>query len=193
MKLNKKMIYNILFFGFIIFLFTPYGLGTRAKLTQGIAYVKSMIFSPSVKKIEDRIAVSSFETELIGIYENTTDINLKELKGKIIFINYWATWCPPCVAEMPSIQSLYSDYKDKIAFVFITSDDKIKVTKFYKKNNYNLPTYNLNSAIAPEISTQSLPTTFIIDKNGKIVLKDTGASNWNSSKVRQLLDNLIDE
>lgn len=193
MKLNKKMIYNILFFGFIIFLFIPYGLGTKAKLIQGITYVKTMIFPPSTKKIEDRITVSSFETKLTGISDNTIDINLKELKGKVIFINYWATWCPPCIAEMPSIQSLYNDYKDKIAFVFITSDDKIKITKFYKKNNYNLPTYNLISAIAPEISTQSLPTTFVIDKNGKIVLKDVGASNWNSAKFRQLLDNLMEE
>ncbi len=193
MKLTKKMIYNILFFGFIIFLFTPYGLSTRAKLTQGFTYVKSMLFSPKVTKVEDRIMISSLDTELTGIYDQTNDINLKELKGKVIFINYWATWCPPCVAEMPSIQSLYDDYKDKITFVFITSDDSVKVTNFYKKHKYNLPTYNLNSTIAPEISTRSLPTTFIIDKKGKLVLKETGAANWNSSKVRQMLDDLVAE
>lgn len=192
MKFNKKMLYNILFFGFIIFLFTPYGLSTRAKLTQGITYVKSMLFSPSVDKVEDRIIISSLDTELTGIY-GATNINLNELKDKIIFINYWATWCPLCIAEMPSIQSLYNDYKDKIAFVFITSDSKVKTSEFYIKNNYDLPTYNLTSNIAPEISTRSLPTTFIIDRNSKLVLKETGASNWNSSKVRIMLDNLIAE
>ena len=190
MKINKKMIYNIIFFGFIIFLFTPYGLSTKAKLVQGITYVKSMLFSPSSEKIADRKQISSLNTELTAIYD-ANNMNLNELKGNVIFINYWATWCPPCVAEMPSIQSLYNDYKDKIAFVFITSDDKDKTTKFYEKNNYKLPTYNLTSAIAPEISTRSLPTTFIIDKNGKLALKETGASNWNSAKVRQLLDDLI--
>lgn len=187
------MIYNILFFGFIIFLFTPYGLSTRAKLTQGITYVKSMLFSPLAEKMEDRIIISSLDTKLTGIYDQTNDINLKEFKGKVIFINYWATWCPPCVAEMPSIQSLYDDYKDKIAFVFITSDESIKVTNFYKKHHYNLPTYNLTSAIAPEISTRSLPTTFIIDKNGKLALKEIGTANWNSSKVRQMLNDLLKE
>ncbi len=192
MKITKKMIYNILFFAFIIFLFTPYGLSTRVKLTQGVTYVKSMLFSPSAKKVEDRILVTSFDTELTGIF-NAKNINLKELNGKVIFINYWATWCPPCVAEMPSVQSLYNAYKDKIAFVFITSDATVKVNTFYKKYNYNLPTYNLTSAIAPEISTRSLPTTFVIDKKGKLVLKETGAANWNSSKVRQMLDDLLKE
>ncbi|MCF6349563.1 MAG: TlpA family protein disulfide reductase [Flavobacteriaceae bacterium] len=192
MKFNKKTLYNILFYSFIIFLFTPYGKTTKAKLIQGVIYVKSMVFSPAVKKMKNRVAINSFDTELIGIY-NQPNLNLKELKGKVIFINYWATWCAPCIAEMPSVQSLYNDYKNKIAFVFITSDSKIKITKFYQDNNYNLPTYNLASAIAPEISTKSLPTTFIVTKNGKIALKETGASNWNSTKVRQLLNTLINE
>lgn len=192
MKINKKMIYNIIFFGFIIFLFTPYGLSTKAKLIQGVAYIKSTLFSPLTEKVENRKLISSFNTKLTAIY-NANDLNLNELKGNVIFINYWATWCAPCIAEMPSIQSLYNDYKNKIIFVFITSDSKIKTTEFYQKNNYSLPTYNLTSEIAPEISTTSLPTTFIVDKNGKLALRGTGVSNWNSIKIRQILDDLISE
>lgn len=192
MKINKKMIYNIIFFGFIIFLFTPYGLSTKAKLIQGVAYIKSTLFSPLTEKVENRKLISSFNTKLTAIY-NANDLNLNELKGNVIFINYWATWCAPCIAEMPSIQSLYNDYKNKIIFVFITSDSKIKTTEFYQKNNYSLPTYNLASEIAPEISTTSLPTTFIVDKNGKLALRGTGVSNWNSIKIRQILDDLISE
>jgi peroxiredoxin len=94
---------------------------------------------------------------------------------------------------MPSIQALYNDYKDKIAFVFITSDQKSKVDKFYAKNNYNLPTYNLLSNTPKEISTRSIPATFVIDKKGKIAVKEIGASNWNNSSVRKMLDNLINE
>jgi thiol-disulfide isomerase/thioredoxin len=192
MKLTKKMIYNIIFFGFIIFLFTPYGKTTKAKILQGVTYVKSMLISPSVSSVENRVEVSSFNAELKGIY-NANNMNLSEVKGNVVFLNYWATWCPPCVAEMPSVQSLYDDYKDKIAFVFITQDDLNKVDSFYKKKDYNLPTYNLMSAIAQEISTRSLPTTFIIDKKGKVALRETGASNWNSGKVRKLLDGLLAE
>lgn len=189
MKISKKMISNILFYGLIIFILTPYG---RPKFLQAISYIKSAVITPSVTKVEERTPVSNLDLSLKGMV-NASDSNLNELKGKVIFLNYWATWCPPCRAEMPSIQNLYNDYKDKIAFVFITSDPKEKVEKFFQDNNYNLPTYSLQSNPAPEISTRSLPTTFIIDKNGRIVEKEVGASNWNSSGYRKLFDTLLAE
>lgn len=189
MKFNKKIISNILFFGFLIFLFTPYGLGTRAKLTQGITYIKTLIVPPKTEAVENR---KEFNTNFpLKAIANTSDINLNELKGKVVFINYWATWCPPCRAEMPSIQSLYNDYKDKIEFVFITSDDTPKVEKFYLKNNYDLPTYNMLSNPPEEINTRSIPATFILDKQTKIALSEFGPANWNSDKVRTLLDELL--
>lgn len=191
MKLNKKMLGNILFFGFLIFLFTPYGLNTRAKLTQGVAYVKTLIMPPKAETVNDRIEFNT-DFSLKGV-TNATDVNLNDLKGEVVFINYWATWCPPCRAEMPSLQSLYDDYKEKVSFVFITSDEKSKVDAFYTKHNYELPTYNILSNPPKEIDTQSLPATFVIDKNGNVALSEFGPANWNSTKVRELLDNLIKE
>lgn len=192
MKLSKKMIYNIIFYGFIIFLFTPYGSGARGKLIQGVSYIKSFVMPSKAIDISKRTAVSSLDFSLRAI-SNGNDFNLKDQKGKVILLNYWATWCPPCRGEMPTLQSLYNDYKDKIVFAFITSDDKLKVDKFYDENNYQLPTYNMMSNPSPEINTRTLPTTFIIDKEGKIAFKETGASNWNSSSVRKMLDTLIAE
>jgi thiol-disulfide isomerase/thioredoxin len=173
-------------------MFTPYGSGTRGKLIQGVSYIKSLVFSSKAIKIEERQSVSSLNLPLRAI-SNGSDFNLKNQKGKVILINYWATWCPPCRGEMPSLQSLYNDYQDKIVFAFITNDEKIKVDKFYLENNYKLPTFNMMSNPAPEISTRTLPTTFIIDKNGKIALKEVGASNWNSGSVRKMLDTLLEE
>jgi len=186
----KKNIFNILFFGFLIFLFTPYGTNTRAKLLQGVTFVKTLVFAPSASEASERETISSLDLQLKGI-ANATNINLNSLKGKVIFINYWATWCPACRAEMPSIQSLYNDYKDKVAFVFITSDEKSKVDTYYTKNNFNLPTYNLLTNPVDQINTQSLPTTFIIDKDGKLAMKEIGAVNWNSNAVRKMLNELI--
>lgn len=186
------MISNILFWGFIIFLFTPYGANTKAKLIQGVTYVKTMIFSPKANEVEEREKIASLDLTLRGI-SNATDINLKDLEGKVIFVNYWATWCSPCRAEMPSIQALYNDYNDKIAFVFITSDEKAKVDAYYTENNFNLPTYNALSNPPAQINTRTLPTTFIIDKKGNLATKETGASNWNSGGVRKMLDKLIAE
>ena len=191
MKLIKKNIINILFFGFIIFIFTPFGLGTRAKLTQGVTYIKTLILPPKTEAVENRKEFNT-DFQLKGLM-HATDVNLNKLNNKVVFINYWATWCPPCRAEMPSIQSLYDDYKDKIEFIFITTDTKLKVEKFYLNNSYKLPTYNIMSDPPQEISTRSIPATFILDKQTKIALSEFGPANWNSDKVRKLLDELIAE
>lgn len=192
MKISKKMWSNILFFGFIIFLFTPWGSPIKTRLSQGVTYIKSFIMPTSAKEVGKRVEMVSLNMELKGI-SSASNINLETLKGKVIFINYWATWCGPCKAEMPSIQALYNDYKDKITFLFITNDEKSKVENFYTKNNYKLPTYNLSSASPEQISTRSIPATFVIDKSGKLALKEFGASNWNSSSVRKMLDDLLAE
>lgn len=192
MTIKKKHIYNSLFWGFIIFLFTPYGLGTRAKLTQGVLYVKGMVFSPSAEEVSDRISLDSYNVVFDGL-ANAENVNLSELKGKIVFINHWATWCPPCRAEMPSLHSLYKDYADKIEFVFLTTDPKKAIDKYYTVNDFSFPTYKVSSAIPQQINTASLPTTFILDKEGKVFLKETGAADWNSGKVRKMLDELLVE
>ncbi len=192
MKFNRKTLSNILFFGFIIFLFTPFGLGTRAKLTQGFAYVKSFVFSPAVENSEERTSLDTYNVSLKGI-ASANDTNLESLKGKVIFINYWATWCPPCIAEMPMIKSLYTDYNDKIEFLFVTNEDEAKVSRFYTKHNYDFPTYNVMSKLPEQIDYATLPTTYILDKNGKVAVLEFGAANWNSNKIRKLLDDLIAE
>jgi thiol-disulfide isomerase/thioredoxin len=192
MAIKKKHIYNILFFGFLLFLFTPYGLGTRAKLTQGITYVKSFVFPPSANKSNERKALDTYDVKFKAVaYAN--DTNLEALKGKVVFINHWATWCPPCRAEMPSLQKLYSDYNDKTEFIFATAETKKVVDRYYSAKEFNLPTYNIVSKVPQQINTNSLPATFILDKEGKVFLDEFGAADWNSSKVRKLLDELLAE
>ncbi len=182
MKFNKKMISNILFIVAIALLIYP---PSRAWIMRQVA------FSPSVEKVEERAILSNYNWQLKGI--NTTDLDFETTKNKVIIVNMWATWCPPCVAEMPSLQDLYNDYKDTVVFIFVTSEGKEIVMPFMDKNNYNLPIYNMMSREPELLSSQSIPTTFLIDKNGAIVIKKTGAANWNSKKVRKQLDELIKE
>ncbi len=189
MKITKKTISNILFYGLIIFALTPYG---RPKFIQAISYVKSFIMPTSVPDVSKRIPISNMDVALKGMV-NAQDLNLNDLKGKVVFLNYWATWCPPCRAEMPSIQKLYNEYQDKMVFVFITSDPIEKVTAYYSENKFNLPTYKLQSNPAPEINTNTLPTTFIIDKKGRLVAKEVGASIWNSASNKKMFDTLLAE
>ena len=117
----------------------------------------------------------------------------EELKGKVIFLNFWATWCPPCIAEMPSIQALYDKIdKKNVVFVMIaTNDEQGKVQKFIKRKEYDFPIYFLKDDFLPTIfHSKAIPTTFIIDTNGKIVYKHEGTANYDTEAFKDLLENL---
>lgn len=191
-KNRKSLFLNILFLVFVFFLFTPYSLGLRAKLLQGFTYAKGQFFSPKKNDQTNRTSLATYNVSFKGIH-NAENTNLESLKGKVVFINHWATWCPPCRAEMPSLHKLYSDYKDKIVFIFLTTDSKKDVGKYYISKGFDFPTYNLLSPLPKEINTTSIPATFILDKQGKVSLEEFGPADWNSSKVRKTLDELLVE
>ena len=92
---------------------------------------------------------------------------------------------------MPSLNALYSDYKDKIKFVFVANDQKSKVDAYLEKNNYDLPVYYSSEKAPTELYSNSIPATFLIDDRGKIVMKEIGSSDWNSTKVRNQINELV--
>jgi len=152
--------------------------------------MRQIAFSPSIENVEESDNITNYNWELQGL--NTENINFNQLKGKVILVNFWATWCPPCRAELPMIQELYDGYKDKIEFVFVTTENWQTVDSFFKKNNYNLPVYNsISSPPALFTKTNSIPATYLIDQDGNVLISKTGSADWNSKKVRTLLDDLI--
>ena len=182
MKITKKHISNILFVVLIgLMLYPP----TKTY------FIRFISFSPSEISSEKQQSLSSYTWHLKGL--NTTNVDFNQLKGKVIFVNFWATWCPPCVAEMPEIQKLYNDYKEKVVFLFVTNDDWETVQKFLTKNNYHLPIYNPLTQPPKELISNSIPTTYVINKQGKIVVQKTGAASWNSKTTRKMLDKLLKE
>lgn len=188
MKFLRKNLSNILFILFIVFLFTPYGLPVRATFIKAVSFVTTRVFSMEVEKA-DQIKLANYEWKLVDL--EGRERNFESYKGKVIVLNFWATWCPPCVAEMPSFQKLYNDYGDKVVFLFVANDDQEKVHTFLRKKEYRMPVYFQKSSVPEEISSNALPTTYIIDSNGNIVAKKVGAADWNSNKVRELLDQLL--
>ncbi len=185
MKFLRKNLSNILFVGFIIFLFTPYGLPVRATLIKAVSFVTTRVFSLEIDK-EDQIRLADFNWQLQSL--DGQQVNMASFQGKVIVVNFWATWCPPCVAEMPSFQKLYNDYGDRVVFLFVANDDPEKVIRFLEKKGYDLPVFFQTSKVPEEISSNSLPTTYVINSDGNIVASKVGAADWNSSKVRSLLD-----
>ena len=113
---------------------------------------------------------------------------LNDLRDKTIFINYWATWCPPCLAEMPHIEDLYIKLEDNpnIVFLMIAKDqDFAKSKKFMEKKSYSLPIYKeLRSS--KQLKTNILPTTYVI-KNGRLAFQKEGMSNFNTTKFIEFL------
>ena len=120
-------------------------------------------------------------------------VTLGDYRGRVLFINLWATWCPPCRAEMPGIEKLYKDYGDRVAFLMIAGDSPEKVRTYIEDNGYTFPVLIQETKAPPPLQTSSIPTTFIVDRQGNIVLQHKGASKWNAGKIRKLLDELLQE
>ncbi|MEH1009141.1 redoxin family protein [Winogradskyella sp. ECml5-4] len=188
-KSNKKksIISNIIGIAVILLLIIPQTRSAiQVTLHKGLSYVNQ---SSLINK-EDRVSVSYTDWQLIS--DTNKVISFNDTKGKVVFINFWATWCPPCIAEMPSLQELYNDYNAKVEFMFVTSDDFKTVEKFKTKKGFNFEVYNPLNQVPSTLSTQTIPRTFIINKEGEIVVDESGAIDWNSDKVREMLNTLID-
>ncbi len=122
-------------------------------------------------------------------------ISLNSLKGKVVFINFWATWCPPCIHEMPSIDKLKKSFKDNdnIAFLMVDVDNKIKKsTAFMEKKKYDLPVYVPAGNIPPDYLGGSIPTTVILDKKGNLVARIEGGRDYSSPEIIKALNELIE-
>lgn len=119
--------------------------------------------------------------------------NMADLKDKVVFINFWATWCPPCIAEMPNINKLYQDYKDDedVVFLMITLDDDFdKAKDFVDKRSLDFNIYRPRSRMPKEFQSRGIPVTFVLDKQGEIAYKHEGMGNYNTVKFKDFLEEL---
>ncbi|PIB38362.1 TlpA family protein disulfide reductase [Maribacter sp. 4G9] len=188
MKISKFKISDVLFVVFIVLLLIPQ---TRTPIMVLVNKVKVELFSPGAVSAKEQIQLEPFIYKLENL--DGESVKVKVGDGDITFISYWATWCPPCIAELPSIEALYQDYGDKINFVMISNEDPKKIRKFLEKKNFAVPAVIPKMEAPEELYENTIPTNYIIDAAGKIIIKQKGASDWNSEKVRRVLDALIAE
>ncbi|HKK00899.1 MAG TPA: TlpA disulfide reductase family protein [Desulfuromonadales bacterium] len=123
---------------------------------------------------------------------------LSSLRGKVVFLNFWATWCPPCREEMPSIDRLYEVFGDNPDFVMLAVNGeergKETVPAFLKKNPHSFPVYlDPDGAAQHAYDVTGYPETYIIDKNGILVGKVLGGNDWSSVKVLKAISTLLEK
>lgn len=186
-SIKKEIIEWAIFLGIMGFLFGT-GLNTPVfGFIQGLI-LKTGIMQPSLENDATTVADYNFKlTDASGAV-----ISFEQFKGKPVFVNFWATWCPPCIAEMPDIEDLYNEMKDsKTAFVMISLDDDFqKAKQFVAKKGFHLPIYHLASPLPKVYESSAIPTTYVISPDGNIVVTRSGMAKYNTKKFKQFLEQL---
>ncbi|WP_312190479.1 TlpA disulfide reductase family protein [Sphingobacterium sp.] len=147
-----------------------------------------------LEKVEQPTAAVVPETQDVSFKDKDGKVlQLSALRGKVVFINFWATWCPPCIHELPSIDQLSQSLKDNKDIVFLMVDvdgDIGKSSSFMAENKYDLPLYVPESEIPAEFLGQSIPTTVILDKAGKIVERLEGSRDYGTPEIKKALQDI---
>ncbi|HXN85421.1 MAG TPA: TlpA disulfide reductase family protein [Candidatus Binataceae bacterium] len=125
-------------------------------------------------------------------------VSLSSLKGKVVFLNVWATWCGPCREEMPSMETLYDELKSNKDFVMlaVSQDTKGKsaVVPYVEKNGYHFKILlDPENKVGDSYSVSGVPETFIIDRKGRIVAHHMGAFDWSRPDVKEALRQLLSD
>lgn len=148
-------------------------------------------------KIEEKTKESSLVPPNFSVKnENGEIIETAQLRGKVVFINFWASWCPPCRAEFPSVQKLYDRYRSNENMVFLTVnlDDELILGKNYlQKEKFTIPFLVPDSSIPKELYNGSIPATTVLDKTGKIRMHHSGMADYSKASFYQEIEQLLKE
>ena len=184
-----KIASDAVFWVLIILLLIP---NTRSGFLSVVSKVRTAVFQPALKQSEGAVLGEEAKTwSLVDLDGNHAQLG--DFDGEVILINFWATWCPPCRAEMPSLDKLYADYGSKVKFLLVSNEDPDPLREYMDSKKYSFPVMLTLSAPPEALKTKSIPTTFVLNKKGQIVYYKQGAFDWNNKKVRSFLDSLLSE
>ena len=186
MKISKKTVLNIILILFVLsFFVTPIGYYGKIWLNRLFS------FSPAVIEETERQQITDYDWRLKDADWNF--FNFEKSKGNVVFINFWASWRLPSDAELASIQELYDKYKGQMDFYIITNEEQEPVEAFIEEHGFSFPITYLIIGEKMPVDASKVPSSYLLDKEGHIVIHEEGISDWSSKKVYQLLDELIAE
>lgn len=190
-KKTKKSLIEYGVIGAVVLTLFLTGLHTEVLgfLQRGI--LATGIMNPDVAEKEEAVSETSgpmadFNLTLVNSQGET--VSMEEFRGKVIFFNVWATWCPPCIAEMPGIDNLYEEVKDDVVFLMLSVDDDFEsARRFREKKGFGFEVYQAASRIPQMYYSQSIPTTFVISADGELALTHKGMANYDTKKFKAFL------
>ncbi|TXF77802.1 TlpA family protein disulfide reductase [Chryseobacterium sp.] len=148
-------------------------------------------------KKENPAAEIPAATETMSVRDETGKIiSTSDLKGKVVFINFWASWCPPCRAEFPSIQKFYDQYRfnPDVVFLTVNLDDEVALGKAYlQKEKYTLPLLVPEGNLPEVYFSGSLPTTVVLDKTGAVRMHHAGMADYSKASFYEEINALLKE
>lgn len=182
--MRKKTVFNIAIMALILsFFITPLGDYSKVLLN------KLFSFSPHVTKEVNRERVMNYNWKLKDA--DWRFFNFKKSKGKVVFINFWRSWIIPSHAELVGIQKLYDDYKGKVDFYIITNEEREPVETFMEEQGFTFPiTYSIEGDPMP-VDGSKPPRSYLLDRDGSIVINKEGVADWDNDKVKSLIDKLL--
>lgn len=187
---NLQKFGDVFFWLLIIMMLIP---GPRKVVATTVNRAFLHLKHPTMKEEarQDKLSQDDYQWLLQG--QDGNSYSFSDLQGKVIFLNFWATWCPPCIAELPEIDALYEAWGDKVVFLLVSNQEAPEVEAFLEKRGYgkDLPVYYPATALPDALQYSALPTTIIISKEGKIVTRKTGAANWNSKATEKIFTELL--
>jgi thiol-disulfide isomerase/thioredoxin len=184
MAVKRKTVLNILLIVFVLsFFVTPLGYHGKILLNRLFAG------TPEVIPLEERIAIPDYDWRLKD--ENWKFFSFERSKGKVVFINFWASWRLPSAAELKSVQNLYEDFKGKVDFYIITDEEREPVKEFMEENGFFFPVTYLIIGDKSPLPILEPPGTYILDRDGKVAVKREGIADWDSRTVNELIESLL--
>lgn len=201
MKLKEKItlsnIFTALLAIFVLAMFiSPEFKGMVSRNLMKIGLFQPKVPEGTTQTIAADVATSTQNQEILFKTPQGEIISLESQKGKVVFINFWATWCPPCIAEMPSINKLYTGFKgnDAITFMMVDVDNnREKSQKFMEKRDFDLPVYTPASGIPASYMSGAIPTTLVLNKQGQVAFKHEGMGDFSNEEFKNFLADLISE
>ena len=186
MKIRRKTVINIAIILFVLsFFVTPLGHHSKIWLMQVFS------FSPEVTEEADREQITDYNWTLKDA--NWNFFNFERSEGNVVFINFWASWRLPSLPELKGIQKLYDTYGDRVDFYIITDEEREPVETFMEEYGFTFPITYLIIGNRSPVDTTDPPRSYIIDREGYVVVDQQGIADWNSSRVHELLNALLEK